>query len=162
MSSRPERTSSSSPAPWTYSLLELLGQALVGAGRLEQPVELVDEERVLRLLLAALHAAEADVAEVLHPLEVADRDAAGVGVEVGDDDDALLAQDVVGAGGDRAVGGLDDQRRADAVGVAEVDHRFHRRRDQDVAVVLEDRGAVLDVGAAGEVLDAAVWRRCGS
>ena len=44
----------------------------------------------------------------------------------------------------------------DAVGVAEVDDRFHRRGDQDVALVLEHRGAVLDVGAAGEVLDPAV------
>ena len=47
------------------------------------------------------------------------------------------------------------ERRLDAVGVAEVDDRFHRRRDQDVAVVLQHRGAVLDEGAAGEVLDPA-------
>ena len=51
--------------------------------------------------------------------------------------DALLPQDFVGAGGDRPVRRLDDQRRPDAVGVAEIDHRLHRRRDQDVALRLE-------------------------
>jgi hypothetical protein len=97
---------------------------------------------VAGFLLPALHPAEADVGEVLDPFEVGHRHAARVGVEVGDDDAALAAQDVVGARGDRAVRGLDDQRRTDAVGVAEVDDALERGGDQDVAVGLEERRAV--------------------
>jgi hypothetical protein len=113
---------------------------------------------VARFLLPALHPAEADVAQVLDPFEVGHGHAARVGVEVGDDDRALLAQDVVGARRDRAVGGLDDQGRADAVGVAEVDHALERGGNEEVALGLEQRRAILDIGAAGEALHAAVSR----
>jgi hypothetical protein len=68
---------------------------------------------VARLLLPALHPAKADMAEVLDPFEIGHRHTARIGIEVGDDDRALVAQDLVGARRDRTVRGLDDQRRLD-------------------------------------------------
>src|SRR5271168_614728 len=41
---------------------------------------------------------------VLHPLEVAGRDAAGVGKDVGDDEDALVGEDLIRDGGSWAIG----------------------------------------------------------
>ena len=74
----------------------------------------------------------------LHPLEVADGDAAGVGEDVGHDGDAALGEDLVGLGGGRAVGAFDDDlglrrgRRCRAV-----IWRFHRGGDEHVAGQLE-------------------------
>ncbi len=50
-----------------------------------------------------------EAGEVLHPLEVADRDAAGVGQHVGHHQHALVVQDSVGLRGGRAVGAFDDE-----------------------------------------------------
>ena len=50
---------------------------------------------------------------VLHPLEVAGGDAAGVGQDVGHDEDALFGEDLVGDGGGGAVGAFDDDARLD-------------------------------------------------
>src|SRR5579864_3032649 len=47
-------------------------------------------------------------APVLHPLEVADGDAAGVGEDVGDYEDALLVEDTIGSGAGGPVGALAD------------------------------------------------------
>ena len=44
------------------------------------------------------HPAEADVRQVLHPLEVGDGHAARVGVDVRDDQDPLVAKDRIGGG----------------------------------------------------------------
>ena len=54
--------------------------------------------------------------EVLHPLEVADRHAAGVADHVGHHQHAALGEDVVGLGRGRAVGALEHQLGADAAG----------------------------------------------
>src|SRR6185369_15936695 len=54
---------------------------------------------------------------VLGPLEVADRDAAGVGEDVGDDDGAAAGEHGVGLAGDGAVGELEDDGGLDFVGV---------------------------------------------
>ena len=56
--------------------------------------------------------------EVLDPLEVADRHAAGVAQDVRDQEHAVLGQDLVGVGRGRAVGGLGDERGLDVAGVA--------------------------------------------
>ena len=51
---------------------------------------------------------------VLDPFEVRRRDAAGVGEDVGNDEDAALVQLLVGLGRRRAVGALGDDLRLDA------------------------------------------------
>ncbi len=97
-----------------------------------------------------------DVAEVLDPFEVGHRDAARIGIHVGDQHHALVAQHGVGAGRHRAIRRLDDQRRLDARGVGQVDDRLHRRRDQDVAIGFQHRRAIGAEGRAREILDPAI------
>ena len=55
---------------------------------------------------------------VLHPLEVGGGDAAGVGQNVGHDEDVLVGEDVVGGGGGGAVGAFDQDLGLHLVGVA--------------------------------------------
>ena len=87
--------------------------------------------------LAPLHPAKADVAQVLDPFEIGHRHTAGVGVHVRDDHGALVPQNLVGTGGDRPVGRLDDQRRFDPVGVAKVDDALQRGGDQDITFLFQ-------------------------
>jgi hypothetical protein len=54
---------------------------------------------------------------VLHPFEIGDRDAAGVGQNVGDHEDLLVGQNLVGQRRGGAVGALAQDLAADAVGV---------------------------------------------
>ena len=77
-------------------------ERLAGGG-LDRPQHL----QLVRLLVPLLHAAEAHVREVLQPLEVRHGDAAGVAVDVGDDQDALLAEHRIGLRRGRAVGALE-------------------------------------------------------
>src|SRR2546423_9451326 len=51
---------------------------------------------------------------ILHPLVVADGDAAGVGEDVGHEEDAAVEEEAVGVGRDGAVRQLRDGRRAHA------------------------------------------------
>ena len=92
--------------------------------------------------------------ESLHPLEVRHDHAAGVGEDVGDDGDAAVAQDHVGLRRRRAVGALGDDGGLDAVGVVLAELRSDRRRNQDVARLLEDL-RVRDGLGVGEPADAA-------
>ena len=71
---------------------------------------------------------------VLHPLKVAGGYAAGVGQNVGHDEDALLGQDLVGHGGGGAVGALHHDARLDLVGVAAGDHVLGGRGNQNLAI----------------------------
>src|SRR5436189_6071111 len=64
--------------------------------------------------------------EALHPFEVGDHDAAGVGEDVRKDDDALVLEDLVRARRDRAVRPLDDDLRLHLVGVLRRDHLLER------------------------------------
>ena len=77
------------------------------------------------------------ILQVLHPLEVADGDTAGVGQDVGNDEDALAVQDVVGHRRHRAVGRLGDDLGLDVRGVLGGDDVFKRRGNEDVALELE-------------------------
>ena len=135
--------------------LEGIGDAHGRARVPQDPFDLVHDQRVLGLFLPALHPPETDVAQVLHPLEIADGHAAGVHVEVRHDDLAARAQDLVGAGRDRAVGGLHDQRGLDALRIAQIDHRFECRGNQDVAILFENLVSVLHIGSPREALDPA-------
>ena len=74
----------------------------------ERVAELVGEPR------ADLVARPEQPAEVLHPLEVGDRDAAGVREHVREHGDAALGEDLVGLDRRRAVRALGDQPRLDA------------------------------------------------
>ena len=92
---------------------------------------------------------------VLDPLEVADRHAAGVAQDVGDDEDAAVVQDLVGLRGGRPVGGLGDDLGLDLRRVGAGDLVLERGGDEDVAVELEQL-VVRDLVGAGEADDGAV------
>src|ERR1700677_4115825 len=89
---------------------------------------------------------------VLHPLEVAGGDAAGIGEDVGDDEDALVGEDLVGDGGGGAVGAFAEDFATDSVGVFAGDDVFSRRGDEDFAVVGEELAGVggIGLGEAGD------------
>ncbi len=56
--------------------------------------------------------------EILHPFKVTHRHTARVGQDIRDDSDTSLVEDFVGCGIGWAIGGLDNQLRFDARGVA--------------------------------------------
>ena len=93
--------------------------------------------------------------QALHPLEVRDDDPAGVGEDVGEDEDASLLEDLVGLGSDRAVRALADDRGLDAVRVLGRDHLLERAGSEQVALQLEQLLGV-DLLGAGEVAERAV------
>ena len=70
------------------------------------------------------------VLPILHPFEIAGRDAAGVGKDVRQDNRAALGQDFVGIGLGGGVGPFDDDRGFDPGGVFRGDHAAQRRGDQ--------------------------------
>ena len=71
---------------------------------------------------------------VLDPLEVAGGDAAGVGEDVRDDEDTLVAEDLVGDGSGGAVGALAEDAATDAFSVLAGDDVFGGCGDEDVAL----------------------------
>ena len=64
---------------------------------------------------------------------------------------------MVGGKGDRAVGCLGDERRLDVGGVALVDHTLEGGGNENVAVGLEQGGAVLGVFGTGETFHSTVF-----
>ena len=99
--------------------------------------------------------------EVLHPLEVRDDHAAGVGHHVGDDVDVLVTEDLVGGRRSRAVGALEDHLALHPVSVLLVDHAAERRGDEDVArdrdqVRGRDLLAALEFGEPATLADVGV------
>jgi hypothetical protein len=80
---------------------------------------------------------QAELLDVLNPLEVGDGDAACVCEDVGDDDLADPVQDLVGGQRDRMVGRLHDHASLDPVGVPLVDDAVESGRDEHVHVELE-------------------------
>ena len=76
--------------------------------------------------------------EILQPLEVGDSDTTGVDVHVGDDETALVLEDLVSSGGDGPVGGLSNDPGLDLVSVTLVDGLLHGGGDQDVAGLVHD------------------------
>ena len=85
---------------------------------------------------------------VLYPLEVAGGDAAGVGQDVGDDEDSLVSEDLIGDGGGGAVGSFTEDLAADAFGVFAGDDVFGCRGDEDVALIGEEFVRVGGFGLA--------------
>src|SRR5471030_1990313 len=75
-----------------------------------------------------------EAGKILHPFEVADGDAAGVGQYVRHDQHVLVGQDVVRFRRGRAVGAFEDDLGADARRVGGRDLLFQRGRDQDVGL----------------------------
>src|SRR6476469_605924 len=73
-------------------------------------------------LLANAVEAPAIILQVLDPLEITHRHAAGVGQNVGQNLHATVVQDFVGVGIDGGVGRLDDYRGANCLGVLLGDH----------------------------------------
>ena len=71
---------------------------------------------------------------ILHPFEIADGDAAGVGENVRQHGDAAARENFVGVRSGRAVGGFGDDARLDRFGVVQGDDVFERRGNQDVAL----------------------------
>ena len=92
---------------------------------------------------------------VLHPLEVGDRHAAGVGEDVGHDEDAFRLENLVGIGRGRAVGTLDDDLGLNARSVGRGDLVLGRGGHQQIAVEFEQLLAV-DAFGAREAFEGAV------
>src|SRR5262249_42501959 len=83
---------------------------------------------------------------VLDPLEVGGGDAAGVGQDVRDDEDALVGEDLVRGGGGGAGGAFADDFGLDAGGVLAGDDVLSGGGDQDVAIGEQE---FLGVGGFG-------------
>src|SRR5207247_7200060 len=77
-------------------------------------------------------------AAVLHPFEVAHRHAAGVRKDVGNDEDALLLEDLVGGGGGGTVRTFANDLGLDVRGVLARDDVFGGGGDQYGAVHCEE------------------------
>ena len=71
---------------------------------------------------------------VLHPFEVADGDAAGVGENIRQDDDAAAREDFISVRRGGAVGGFHNDAGLHGLGIVEGDDIFKRSRHQDVAL----------------------------
>ncbi len=71
---------------------------------------------------------------VLHPLEVAHGDAAGVGENIRQHDDAAARENFIGVRGGGAVGGFRDDAGFYGLSVVKGDDVLERRRDEDVAL----------------------------
>src|SRR5438309_6182367 len=79
-----------------------------------------------------------EVLQILHPLEVTHGHAAGVAEDVRDEEHALLVENPIGFGRGGSVRGLGDDLRLYARGVVFADLVLDRRRDEDVAVELQE------------------------
>ena len=121
-----------------------------------KPLQLVHDKLVARLFLAALHPAKPNMRKVLDPFEIGHRDTARVGIQVGNDHAALVAQYFIGARSHGAVRRFDDQRGLDPVGVRHIDHPFKGRRNKDIAGGLEGSCAIRVMGGIGIARDTAV------
>jgi len=80
--------------------------------------------------------------------------------EIGDDEDAVGAQDIVRIGGRGAVGGLGDDLGLHAPGVLARDDAFERRRDEDVHGQLQELFVGDLLAASGR--DGALFRLRGA
>src|SRR5882757_10577886 len=95
---------------------------VVGAGVGDDVVEAFGHDVVEALVDLGLGPEVAHA--VLNPLEITGGDAAGVGEDVGDDEDAFVGEDLVGDGGGGAVGAFAEDLAADAFGVLAGDDVF--------------------------------------
>src|SRR5207248_329464 len=77
---------------------------------------------------------------VLHPLEVAGGHAAGVGEDVGNDEDLLFREDIVGGGGGGTVGAFDQDLCLHALGILASDLVLGGGGDEDLAIGGEQVG----------------------
>jgi hypothetical protein len=73
--------------------------------------------RSWRRLIPLAHPADSDVGEVLQPFKVGDRHAAGIGVDVGDDQDAAFLEYLLCARSRRAIRAFSDDLRPDPSGI---------------------------------------------
>src|SRR6185312_1118958 len=94
--------------------------------------------------------------ETLHPLEVRHDDTARVREHVGDDQHAVLLEDLVGGRGNRAVRALEDHPGLDAVCVVAGDHLLERTGCEHVAVE-EEQLLVRDLLASLQIRDRAAF-----
>src|ERR1700728_3667236 len=92
--------------------------------RLHDGVELLVDHRLFPEVALA----------VLHPFEIRSGHPPGVGQNVGDDEDALVAQDIIGGGSGRSVGAFRKDAALHPVGVAAGDNVLRGRGYQNFAV----------------------------
>ena len=72
--------------------------------------------------------------QILRPFEIADGDAAGIGENVRQHENAFARQNFVGMRRRRPIGAFGNDLGLDLVGVVQRDDVFQRRRNQDVAL----------------------------
>src|SRR6202050_2100634 len=85
---------------------------------------------------------------ILHPFEIADRDAAGIGQDVGDHENSLVIDDGIGGGGGGTVGAFAENAGLYAIGVLRGDLILDGRGNGDGAW-LEEHILRRHFGAAG-------------
>ena len=95
--------------------------------------------------------------EILEPLKVGDCDAPRVDIHVGDDEAAVLLQDLVRRGGDWTVGSFSDDLGLDLGGVTLVDGLLHGGGDEDVALLVHETLPGVGLGP-GEAHDSAMFK----
>src|SRR5262249_41212673 len=74
--------------------------------------------------------------------------ASRVGINIGNDQDALFPQDLFRLGSRRAVGGFEQNPGLDPGGIRHSDLVFESRRDQDIAFELESISGARDIGSS--------------
>src|ERR1039457_3909955 len=115
-------------------------------GRLHDGVELLVDHRLFPEITLP----------VLHPLEIRSGHAPGIGQNVGDHEDALVGEDVVGSGGCRSVRAFGEDAALHAVGVAAGDDIFRGGGNKNFALRDEQVGSIALL-RAGESVDGPVF-----
>src|SRR5882724_3771469 len=113
--------------------LDLFGGELPTGHTLDR----LEQAAIRSLFEAPLHPPEADVTQVLHPLEVGNGDAPRVDVGVGNEHDVAAGEDRVRLGSGRTVRRLDHDLRLYPRRVLRRDLPLQRRGNEDVALELE-------------------------
>ena len=118
---------------------------MAGKGGSGHLLNAFDQGAEAGFLGAPLQAPEPDTAQILDPFEIADRYAAGIGVEIRDDDRAARVQDFVRLGRDRAICRLDDEGGLDTRRIDLGDDKLHRCRDQNIGLGFEMLHPAVDI-----------------
>lgn len=96
------------------------------------------------LFPGAVDSAKTHVAEILQPLKVGHGDSSRVQKHVGDDDFAVLVEDVVSSRSDGSVGAFSNQLGLDVARVGVVDLSLKSGGNQNVALFLQHGSASFD------------------
>src|SRR3972149_8388536 len=116
-----------------------------------------DQVRPAHLVEAPFHPAETYVREIPDPLEIGNRDAARIDINIRQDGDPFGAEDLVSIVGYGPVRRFDDQAGGDTVCVCRRNLSFHGGGDQDMTIHLECGLALRDIVPLRKTLHSAIF-----